>query len=70
MSARLPPRYPLVGKIVEGDEAEEGTVSYWRHLPDTHKKERLWRETKSKRAKLVTGVTSPIPTGRKNCGGR
>ena len=37
ISARLPPRYPQVGKTVEGDEVEEGKVSYWRRLPDTHR---------------------------------
>ena len=44
ISAGSPPRFPQVGKTVEGDEIEGG--------------------------ELVAGVTSPIPTGRKDCGGR
>ena len=39
-----PPRYPQVGKTVEGDEV--------------------------KKAELIAGLVSPIPTGRKDCGGR
>jgi len=37
VSAASPPRYPQVGKTVEGDEIEEGKVSYWRRLPETHR---------------------------------
>ena len=31
-----PPRYPQVGKTVEGDESEGSRVSCWRCFPDTH----------------------------------
>ena len=37
ISAGPPPRYPQVGKAVEGDEIEEGKVSDWRRFPDTHR---------------------------------
>jgi len=37
ISASLLPRYPQVGKTVEGNKVEEGEVSYWRRLPDTHR---------------------------------
>ena len=32
-----PPRYPQVGKTVEGDEIKEGKVRHGRRLPDTHR---------------------------------
>ena len=39
-----PPRYPQVGKTVEGDEIAKPSGSLAGLFPDTYGKERPWRE--------------------------